>query len=67
MVQGLPDVRQLPAQACMRREVKVPESVRGVVAFFRVWCLVSRCSFLSGARLPVPFFAAGENLCVGRF
>ena len=42
VAQALPAVAALDFDACGRGEVEVPEEARRVVAFMRVWCLVSR-------------------------
>lgn len=40
VAQSLPAVAKLNPQACVQRQVTVPESVWQMVAFMRVWCLV---------------------------
>ena len=59
--QALPAVAALDFGACGRGEVEVPEEVRRVVAFMRIWCLVSRSPSLSLFLRPFAFLRWGER------
>ena len=59
VAQALPAVAELDFRTCWSGDAEVPEKARRVVAFMRVWCLVSRCPPFSLARLPVPLLRSG--------